>query len=857
MLEVSLSTLRDLRSRARKLLGSVSADLTPFVNADGTFRRTPDSLSKTSDVNVTTTCSCLMALALTNTFKKFYKSPFKGGSGQDAAQILQKVVSAPWMSSGLTANNAFTTTLVIRAFGFLEQEGLLDGGSGVREGTKAELKKEWDVHLGISDFPGLIKLLKEHPDPASAFLWLSLTDKTRDLLKNDSQDGTKLNSAVAIDVARIAESGWIYEPQRFDKASEPTKELLAAQKASADPNAYKLAEANHRLLIDQFPGFFARSEPISLEAIAASISANADNFIINKYPPSAAVLYWFVDGVGRAKISLPPKHWTALCNWAGTKFNHQRSLVAAEHDAMMDPVAMGMSACLCARLRSISGDAKLGTTKAHAESLPSMFELQRSISDLMAHLADSGIFPKYFPMFHYQDAGSNFCFTFELLEAVLYEFGNSESKLLGSPAFIDAIAKAISWCEDNRLEHSAVSGTYTGWNSGGYLDTLEKEQPESWATAVVHMFLSEIDTVISRRIQQLILEKYKARIPRKIGSTNEQSVATSNAIDQLLDIEVVLRSKPTTLSALLTERLIEKYKSKDETTLRREGSKDVRSALLFGPPGTSKTRLIETIATDLRWPMIELTPSEFVKGSLAKIYLQADEIFEDLMDLSGVVVFFDEMDALVQTRDGASHLDIESQFLTTTMLPKLTRLYDQAKVVFFMATNFQDRFDAAIKRPGRFDLLLCMGPPTLKDKLDRLHIACSLDAADLQTTKAGSCIKKYLKDSPDLEDQLTLFTFGEYKSFLKTFGAKNTIGDEIERLGQQEFCERLKVYNQYVTLKRDDLSVLSKIGVEWNRLAELDKKSFSLKQLENEIKGYQPTPIIRYLCDRKESRDQS
>ena len=854
MPEVSLSTLRDLRSRARKLLGSVSADLAPFVNSDGTFRRTPDSLSKTSDVNVTTTCSCLMALALTNSFKKFFKSPFKGGLGQDAAQIFRMVVNAPWMSSGLTANNAFTTTLVIRAYGFLEQEGLLKGGS---RGVQAKLKKDWDVHLGISGFPGLIKLLKQHPDPASEFLWLSLTDKTRDLLKNDAQSGMKLKSAIAVDVARITESGWIYEPQTFGKASAQTKELLDAQRVSSDPNAYKLAEANRRLLLDQFPEYFAGSTPRTLKAIATELSADADNFSINKYPPSAAVLYWFVDGVGRAKISLSPKNWTALCNWAAAKFNHQRSLVAAEHDAMMDPVAMGMSACLCARLRSISGEAKLGTTKAHAETLPSMFELQRSISDLMGHLADSGIFPKYFPMFHYQDAGSNFCFTFELLEAVLYEFGDSEGKLLGSPAFIDALEKAITWCEDNRLEYSATSGAYTGWNSGGYLDTLEKEQPESWATAVVHMFLSEIDTVVSRRIQQLILEKYKARPSSKIGSTIVQPATKSNAIDKLLDIEVILRNKPTKLSSLLTTRLIDKYKSKDELTLRRESSKDVRSALLFGPPGTSKTRLIEAISTDLGWPMIELTPSEFVKGSLAKIYLQADEIFEDLMDMSGVVVFFDEMDALVQTRDGASHLDIESQFLTTTMLPKLTRLYDRAQVVFFMATNFQDRFDAAIKRPGRFDLLLCMGPPILKDKIDRLHVACSLDAADAQTSKAGACLKKYLEDSPELQDQLTLFTFGEYKSFLKTFGSKNTIGDKIEKLGKAKFCKRLRDYNQYVTLKLDDLSVLQEIGVKWNRLAELDKKPFSLKQLADKIKGYQPTPIIRYLCDRKESRDQS
>jgi hypothetical protein len=41
-----------------------------------------------------------------------------------------------------------------------------------------------------------------------------------------------------------------------------------------------------------------------------------------------------------------------------------------------------------------------------------------------------------FPMFHDQDAGFNFCFTFELLEAVLHEFGESDNKLIGTTEFI-------------------------------------------------------------------------------------------------------------------------------------------------------------------------------------------------------------------------------------------------------------------------------------------------------------------------------------------------------------------------------------------------------------------------------------
>jgi SpoVK/Ycf46/Vps4 family AAA+-type ATPase len=157
-------------------------------------------------------------------------------------------------------------------------------------------------------------------------------------------------------------------------------------------------------------------------------------------------------------------------------------------------------------------------------------------------------------------------------------------------------------------------------------------------------------------------------------------------------------------------------------------------------------------------------------GSSPNVYLQAEEIFQDLMDLAGVVVFFDEMDALVQTREGQANLDVVSQFLTTAMLPKLSRLHGQAQVVFFMATNFQERFDAAIKRAGRFDLLLCVGPPKLSEKLNRLRKEYLLKSENDQTIKAGKKIDEYLRDKPKLREQLEFYTFGEFRSFLKTIG---------------------------------------------------------------------------------------
>ena len=248
--------------------------------------------------------------------------------------------------------------------------------------------------------------------------------------------------------------------------------------------------------------------------------------------------------------------------------------------------------------------------------------------------------------------------------------------------------------------------------------------------------------------------------------------------------------------------------------------------------------------------MVEITPSDFLKRNLENIYLQSNEIFEDLMDLSGVVILFDEMDALVQTRDGDRQLDIASQFLTTSMLPKLTDLHDQGQVVFFMATNFQDRFDAAIKRAGRFDLLLCMGPPTLEEKLNRLHIPLKLDPSDAQALKAGKIIREYLNGEPTAQDEFSLLTFGEFKAFLKQIGKNKPIGDELEKLTKGPFLEELTRYSETVVLRFSDLQRVGE-KLAGKSLAEIDKLQFSLKDFEKNSSW-----IVRYLCDRKESKDQ-
>ena len=490
-------------------------------------------------------------------------------------------------------------------------------------------------------------------------------------------------------------------------------------------------------------------------------------------------MFWLVDAAERLGITIPGTTWQRLAKWAASTFLRELSQVVAENDAIMDPVALVMAACLCRRIQMLAGRDALPDSEAVLGELPSQIELQYGVKQFLNKQQLSGLWPNYFPLFRYGNA-ANYCFTFECLEAIILSF--KDGTLFDDEMPLEKFARALAWCEQSKLTYASRGRRYSGWNSGGDRGALALGQPEVWATGTVHIFAQHFQELLDGRIQKAIERKYGATVDFNPASW-----------DQLIDLPLRLGNEETTLKTVLANEFIDPIS---------EGRKlERRSALLFGPPGTSKTSLVRAIAENVGWAMVEITPARFLRQGLEKVYVSAEEIFEDMSDLRRAVVLFDEMDALVRNRDPENQLDTTQQFLTTTMLPIITQLHKKKDVIFFIATNHQQDFDPAIKRPGRFDMLLCIGLPQWDEKLKRIEVFCPKDDADELRKLLGDLIQT------GTAHMLNYFTYGEFASLLSEIrrdGKCKTYAEALRKLPQGAFHKIvLDWYDNRITLREE------------------------------------------------------
>jgi len=171
----------------------------------------------------------------------------------------------------------------------------------------------------------------------------------------------------------------------------------------------------------------------------------------------------------------------------------------------------------------------------------------------------------------------------------------------------------------------------------------------------------------------------------------------------------------------------------DPTTAERVGVKAPATVLLFGPPGTGKTTFAKAIAGRLGWPFIELLPSKLESGA-DSISSELRQAMTDLLQLERAVVFIDEFDEIASARER----NPATKGVVNELLKMIPLFRSTPGHLLVCATNFVGDIDSAVLRPGRFDLVIPIGPPDLTARLALWEAALSrLDQRGVEIEKVA------------------------------------------------------------------------------------------------------------------------
>jgi len=187
----------------------------------------------------------------------------------------------------------------------------------------------------------------------------------------------------------------------------------------------------------------------------------------------------------------------------------------------------------------------------------------------------------------------------------------------------------------------------------------------------------------------------------------------------------------------------------DPSTAERVGVKAPATVLLFGPPGTGKTTFAKAIAGRLGWPFIELLPSKLESGgdSMSSELRQA---MNDLLQLERAVVFIDEFDEIASARER----NPTTKGVVNELLKMIPSFRSTPGHLLVCATNFVGDIDSAVLRPGRFDLVIPIGPPDLTARLALWEAALSrLDQRGVDIEKLARETEGYTPGDVELAAQ--------------------------------------------------------------------------------------------------------
>lgn len=130
--------------------------------------------------------------------------------------------------------------------------------------------------------------------------------------------------------------------------------------------------------------------------------------------------------------------------------------------------------------------------------------------------------------------------------------------------------------------------------------------------------------------------------------------------------------------------------------------------LLYGPPGCGKTFFSKRFAEEVGFNFIDIKPSSLQSKFVNATQENIAKMFEEAKKNAPTIIFIDELDALVPSREGDLH-----QMHANAVNEFLAQMNESgSKGIFIIgASNRPEKIDPAILRAGRLDKKVYLPPP--------------------------------------------------------------------------------------------------------------------------------------------------
>ncbi|HEY9109386.1 MAG TPA: AAA family ATPase [Roseateles sp.] len=187
---------------------------------------------------------------------------------------------------------------------------------------------------------------------------------------------------------------------------------------------------------------------------------------------------------------------------------------------------------------------------------------------------------------------------------------------------------------------------------------------------------------------------------------------------------------------------------KDPKQYAAVGAKAPRGVLLDGPPGTGKTLLAKALAGECGANFIAVDGSYFSSMFYGAGIGKVKELFKRARAAAPCIIFIDEIDGIGKRSNGkeagTGGGEQEQNRIINRLLVEMDGFSSLENVVVIGATNHVDNVDEAMRRPGRFDMIVRTALPTPpeREQLFKLYLgqtqaAEGMDLASIARTATG------------------------------------------------------------------------------------------------------------------------